>query len=175
MKRMATVFLLFFLAVPFTLLATQEGTRTITGDGIDMYFMNDKVFGSIANHPLWAIYNCGSDIKGEIDIDGKYHKFSFSYQREGGPIIKGSFGSLEMALEGIEKQADKVSYHVLVGEKQCEFSIKYEKIVEKHMVNSIIQGELPTGKKIKLTVDGHLCPFATTGIILIVAGSVAVS
>jgi len=175
MKRIAIVCLLFFLAVPFTVLAIQEGTRTITGDGIDMYFMNDKVFGSIASHPLWAIYNCGSDIKGEIDIDGKYHKFSFYYQREGEPIIKGSFGSLEMALTKIEKQADKVNYHVLVGAKQCEFSIKYQKIEDKHMVNSIIQGELPTGKKIKLTVDGHLCPFATTGIILIVAGSIAVS
>ena len=41
------------------------------------------------------------------------------------------------------------------------------------MVNSIIEGKVTTGEQIKLTVDGHLCPFATTGIVMIIAGSVA--
>ena len=43
------------------------------------------------------------------------------------------------------------------------------------MVNSIIEGELAEGMKIKLMVDGHLCPFATTGIILITVGSLVLS
>jgi hypothetical protein len=39
------------------------------------------------------------------------------------------------------------------------------------MVNSVIEGSVGEGKKIALTVDGQLCPMATTGIILIAAGS----
>jgi len=77
-----------------------------------------------------------------------------------------------MALGKIERKAEKVVYHVFINDKQCTFSIKYEKIKDKHMVNSAIEGEVTTGKKIKLTVDGHLCPFATTGIVMIIAGSV---
>ena len=41
-----------------------EGTRHITGSGADIYFMNDKVFGTAAGRPLWAIYNCGESING---------------------------------------------------------------------------------------------------------------
>ncbi len=58
------------MVVCLTALASQEGTRHITGKDIDIYFMNDKLFGHIKKHPLWAIYNCGSDIKGEIDVNG---------------------------------------------------------------------------------------------------------
>lgn len=173
MKRIAAVLFSLFLTVPSILLAMQEGTRHITGKGTDLYFMNDKVFGSVENHPLWAIYNCGSDIKGQIDVEGIYHKFNFQYQRGGQYKVTGSFGSLKMALGTIEQNDDKVIYHVFIDGKEIAFSIKYEKIKDKHMVNSVIEGEVTTGKKINLTVDGHLCPFATTGIVMIIAGSVA--
>jgi len=39
------------------------------------------------------------------------------------------------------------------------------------MVNSIIEGTLDAGGQIRLRVDGNLCPFVTTGIILIVSGA----
>ena len=39
------------------------------------------------------------------------------------------------------------------------------------MVDSIIEGSLGDGRNLQLRVDGQLCPFATTGIIL---GSLAV-
>ena len=107
-----------------------------------------------------------------MDVEGTYHKFNFQYQRGGQCKVTGSFGSLKMALGKIERKDDKVVYHVSINEKQCTFSIKYEQIKDKHMVNSLIEGEVTTGKKIKLTVDGHLCPFATTGIVMIIAGSV---
>ena len=51
-------------------MASDEGTRHITGDDIDLYFMNDKLFGHVKKHPLWAIYNCGSDIKGTRSLSG---------------------------------------------------------------------------------------------------------
>ncbi|MBW2602492.1 MAG: hypothetical protein JRD47_11365, partial [Deltaproteobacteria bacterium] len=173
MKRIAVLLFSLLFFVPSVLLAMQEGTRHITGKKIDLYFMNDKVFGSVENHPLWAIYNCGSDINGEIDVEGTYHKFNFQYQRGGQYKVTGSFGSLKMALGNIEQKDNKVIYHVFVDDKECTFSIKYEKIQDKHMVNSVIEGKVPTGKKISLTVDGHLCPFATTGIVMIAAGSIA--
>lgn len=34
--------------------AADEGTRHIVGDDVDMFFMNDKVFGTVAGHPLWS-------------------------------------------------------------------------------------------------------------------------
>ncbi len=80
-----------------------------------------------------------------------------------------------MGLGKIEKKERKFIYHVFVGEKEYIFSIKYEKTEDGHMVNSLIEGELGKKKKIRLKVDGHLCPFATTGIILIVAGSSVLS
>jgi hypothetical protein len=115
--------------------ASEEGTRHITGKNIDVYFMNDKVFGHVKNNPLWAIYNCGSDIKGQIDVKGTYHKFDLRYHRGGDQKITGSFGP----------------------------------------ENSIIEGETDSGEKIKMLIDGHLCPFATAGLILIIAGSMILS
>ena len=77
MKRAIVLNLLitFTLALSGAVFASEEGTRHITGDNVDVYFMNDKVFGHVGKHPLWAIYNCGTDIKGEIDVDGTYHEF----------------------------------------------------------------------------------------------------
>jgi len=49
------------------------------------------------DHPLWAIYNCGSDINGEIDIYGTYHYFTFKYHRQADRIITGKFGLLKMS------------------------------------------------------------------------------
>ena len=171
MKKIGTTFFILFLALPLSLYAMGEGTRHITGKGMDLYFMNDKVFGTVESRPLWGIYNCGSDIKGEIDINGTYQKFNFQFQNKDDRKIIGSFGSLTMGLGKIERKEKKFIYHVFVGEKEYTFSIKYEKTADEHMVNSLIEGELDRNKKIRLTVDGHLCPFATTGIILIVAGS----
>jgi hypothetical protein len=175
MKKTKTALFLFFLALPLTAFAMEEGTRHITGKEVDLYFMNDKVFGTVESRPLWAIYNCGSDIKGEIDIKGTYHKFNFQFQNEDDRKIIGSFGSLKMGLGKIEKKERKFIYHLFVGEKEYIFSIKYEKTEDEHLVNSLIEGELEKKKKIRLKVDGHLCPFATTGIILIVAGSSVLS
>lgn len=149
-KRLYILIALLLLTCPA--LASDEGTRHITGTGMDVYFMNDKVFGIAGRlvetendrssphlggngHPLWAIYNCGSDINGEIDIDSTYHLF--------------------------------------VDEKECLFSIRYEKVEDDHLVNSIIEGKLQNEKEIRLTVDGPLCPFATTGIIMIASGAYA--
>ncbi len=76
-----------------------------------------------------------------------------------------------MTLGSIERKAKKIVYHVFVGDSEYTFLIRYKQIEDEHMVNSIIEGELAEGMKIKLMVDGHLCPFATTGIILITVGS----
>ena len=152
-------------------LAADEGTRHIVGDDVDMFFMNDKVFGTAAGHPLWAIYNCGADIKGEIDVGGTYHKFTFEYEKEGDRRIVGTFGTREMALGEVEKTDGGFVYHVFVGETEHLFTIRYEELEGDHMLNSIIEGSVVEGRDLKLSVDGHLCPFATTGIILIAAGS----
>jgi len=168
-------------------LAFEEGTRHITGTGMNVYFMNDKVFGTAGRpveaendrtfprktgngHPLWAIYNCGSDIKGEIDIDGTYHYFSFKYHRQADRIIRGKFGPLKMSLGKIEKTNTGFIYHAFVDEKESLFSIRYEKMEDDHLVNSIIEGKFQNGREIRLIVDGPLCPFATTGIIMIASG-----
>ena len=121
MKRIAAVLFSLFLTVPSILLAMQEGTRHITGKGTDLYFMNDKVFGSIENHPLWAIYNCGSDMKGQVDVEGIYHKFNFQYQRGGQYKVTGSFGSLKMALGKIEQEDKKVIYRYSLMTKNVHF------------------------------------------------------
>ena len=72
--------------------ASGEGTRHITGSGVNVYFMNDKVFGAVNGQPVWAIYNCGSDINGEIDIRGEFHTFEFVYHQKGDRVITGKFG-----------------------------------------------------------------------------------
>ena len=167
--------ILIILCFQIDVLAMEEGTRHITGKNVNLYFMNDKVFGTVGNNPIWAIYNCATDIQGEMDIKGTYHKFSFQYHRQGERVITGSFGSMKMALGGIERKDKKLVYHVFVGDSEYIFSIRYERIEDEHMVNSIIEGELPGEMKIKLMVDGHLCPFATTGIILITVGSLVLS
>jgi hypothetical protein len=171
MKRTAIV-LFFVLALGCTAaLAADEGTRHIVGEGVDMYFMNDKVFGTVDGHPLWAIYNCGSDIKGEMDVGGTYHPFSFAYRTEGDRKIVGTFGEQKMSLGDVEKTDGGFVYHVFVGLKEHTFSIRYEQLDDEHMLNSIIEGSLGDDRQLRLVVDGHLCPFATTGILLIAAGS----
>jgi len=170
--RRTTLGIAIILAFGFAAaLAEDEGTRHIVGDDVDMFFMNDKVFGTVDGHPLWAIYNCGSDIKGEIDVGGAYHKFDFQYGKEGDRKIVGTFGSRQMALGDVEKTDEGFVYHVFVEETEHLFTIRYEQLEGDHMLNSIIEGSLGGDRHLKLTVDGHLCPFATTGIILITAGS----
>ena len=75
-----------------------------------------------------------------------------------------------MALGKIERTDKGFTYHVIVGDLEYEFSITYKRVEAEHLVDSLIEGQLDE-KKISLSVDGHLCPFATTGIILIVVGS----
>ena len=97
--RRSTVALVIVLAFcSLAALAEEEGTRHIVGEDLDMFFMNDKVFGTVAGHPLWAIYNCGSDINGEMDVEGNYHKFAFEYTKGGDRKIVGNFGDNEMSL-----------------------------------------------------------------------------
>ncbi len=148
-----------------------EKTRHITGDGTNIYFMQDKVFGVINNHPIWAIYNCGSDISGEVDKNGTYISFSFNFPKEGGKRVAGTFGKKEIGLGNIEKTDKKLVYHVLVNGKEYLFSVIPEKIEGNHMVNSVIEGTLDKSRIMRFNVDGELCPFATTGIILIVSGA----
>ena len=174
-RKVFMISILMLLAMPLSILASGEGTRHITGIGKDIYFMDDKVFGTVNGHPLWAVYNCGSDIKGKIDIKGTYHDFSFRYQNKPDRLIIGEFGPLKMALGNIRKMGREIIYRVFVGDKEYSFSIRYERIEDEHMINSIIEGGLENGKRLHLTVDGHLCPFATTGIIMIVVGSAVLS
>jgi hypothetical protein len=170
-KKVGILFLLIFLTGPHAVFSSEEGTRHITGKGTDLYFMNDKVFGTVKGHPIWAVYDCGAEIRGEIDIKGTYHGFHLTYPGDGDRIITGEFGSLKMALGRLEKKDRRVIYPVQVEEKAYSFSIRYEKIQGEHMVNSIIDGEIEKGIPLTLTVDGALCPFATTGIIMVVVGS----
>ena len=155
----------------FSAFASWEGTRHIRGDGIDLYFMNDKVFGHVNENPLWAIYTCASDIKGEMDVKGTYHRLDLRYDQAGEFKITGSFGPQQIAVTTIEKTERGLIYGVLIGKKAYSFSTRYERLEREHMVNGIIEGKIDGGKELKLTVDGPLCPFATAGIILIVAGS----
>ena len=172
MRRVAWILTVVFVFVSVASFASEdEGTRHITGEGLDLFFMNDKVFGTVEGNPLWAIYNCGTDIKGEMDVGGTYKPFAFEYTSEGDRKITGTFGSREMALGEIEKTDGGFVYHVFVGEKEHTFSIRYEKVDDGHLLNSIIEGSLGHGRDLKVTVDGRLCPFATTGIILIAVGS----
>jgi hypothetical protein len=164
------VFIALLLAATVAI-AADEGTRHITGQGVDMYFMNDKVFGTVDGHPLWAIYNCGTDIKGLMDVNGTYHEFAFAYQKEGDLKITGTFAGRSMALGAIDKVEGGFVYHVFVEDREHTFSIRYQQLEDEHMVNSIIKGTLGDDRTLELTVDGQLCPFGTTGIILIAAGS----
>jgi hypothetical protein len=168
---LSTVLAILVLTVP-SAWAADEGTRHITGEGVDVYFMNDKVFGTADGHPLWAIYNCGTDITGEMDLgDAVYESFAFTYHSEGDRKITGSFGDREMSLGAIDKADEGFVYHVFVGDQEHLFRIHYEKLESEHLVNSIIEGDLGKGETLHLEVDGQLCPFGTTGIILIAAGA----
>jgi hypothetical protein len=175
MKKIATVIMLLFLALPFSLFASEEGTRHITGEGKNIYFMNDRVFGTIDGHPLWADYTCGSEINGKIDINNTYHSFTLRYRKGGDFIADGTFGPMKLALEKIERKGQKTLFHILLDDKEYIFSIRYERFQEGHMINSIIEGKDGKGRPVKLSVDGRLCPFATSGIILIVVGAVTLS
>lgn len=161
-----------FLLLPVGLAASPgEGTRHIAGSGMDLYFMDDKVFGTANGHPLWAIYNCGADIVGSIDIKGSYHDLNFSYHRDGDQLITGTFGTIHLAMGKIEKTAGGLVYHVVAGETPLRFTIRYDKQEDGHLVNSLIEGSAGEGRPIRLVVDGRLCPFATTGIIMIAVGA----
>jgi len=168
------VAILVVLIVAFVTLAPataeEEGTRHIVGDGVDLYFMNEMVFGTVDGSPLWAIYNCGSDIQGKIDVAGKYRPFEFRYQKED-PKIVGSFGRHGVAVDEIETRENGFVYHVVAGADEHLFSIRYEELEGGHMLNSVIEGTRPDGRAVTLKVDGHLCPFATSGVILIAAGT----
>jgi hypothetical protein len=157
--------------IPFASLASEEGTRHITGSGVDLYFMKDKVFGSIKGHALWAKYNCGTDLEGEIDIRGGYQKFSFASADKASRIVAGTFGPLKMSLGEMEKKGDRIIYQVFIGETEHAFSIRYEKLQEEHLFNPVIEGPMSQPERMKLIVKGRLCPFAVTGIIMIVAGT----
>lgn len=171
MKKMFLISALIVLYAGMGAFAGGEGTRHIVGENISLYFMNDKVFGTVENHPIWAVYNCGTAINGEMDINGVYQPFEFQYAKDPDRRITGTFGPLKMALGKIDPADGKFTYQVLIGDREVVFSIRYETIKDGHMVNSIIEGDLGEKGPVKLVVDGHLCPFATTGIILIVAGS----
>lgn len=163
------VFFLLALAAPSP--ASEEGTRHITGDNVDLYFMNDKVFGHVHGHPVWAIYHCRKDIQGEIDVNGTYHGFHMIYHKHGDRKITGDFGPHFMAMGDIKKTEDGFIYPIFIKAKAYQFTITYEQMRDGHLVNSIIHGDLGAGKAIRLKVDGRLCPFATTGIIMIAAGA----
>lgn len=177
MKRAIFLGLWIVLAVapPGVVVASEEGTRHITGDNVDVYFMNDKLFGRIGQNPLWAIYNCGTDIKGQIDLDGTYHEFQMVYHRTGNRKITGNFGTHFIAMGDIKRTESGFVYQVFVREKEYLFTIRYERLEDDHLVNSIIEGRIGDGKAVKLTVDGHLCAFATTGVILITVGAMVAS
>jgi len=148
-----------------------EGTRHITGSGMDLFFMDDKVFGTAGGHPLWAIYNCGSDIAGKIDIGGAYRDLNFTYHREGEDLITGTFGDLKLSMGRIEKVPGGLVYPVAAAGTVYRFTIRYAKQEDGHLVNSIIEGAVGGKNPLRLTVDGRLCPFATTGIIMIAVGA----
>ena len=172
MTRMIAFMAGIFLLLPAGLFASQgEGTRHISGSGMDLYFMDDKVFGTANGHPLWAIYNCGADIVGAIDIKDTYHDLNFSYHRDGDQLITGTFGAMPLAMGKIEKTGGGLVYHVVAGETPLRFTIRYEKQEDGHLVNSIIEGNAGEDRPIRLVVDGRLCPFATTGIIMIAVGA----
>jgi hypothetical protein len=172
MTRITSFLLCFFLLLPIGLKASPgEGTRHITGSGMDLYFMDDKVFGTANGHPLWAIYNCGADIAGAIDIGGTTYALAFAYHRDGDQLITGTFGTMTLAMGNIEKTADGLVYHLVAGETPLRFTIRYDKQEDGHLVNSIIEGSAGEDRSIRLTVDGRLCPFATTGIIMIAVGA----
>ncbi|MCB2170035.1 MAG: hypothetical protein KQI78_20420 [Deltaproteobacteria bacterium] len=172
MTRMIAFVAGIFLLLPAGLFASQgEGTRHISGSDMDLYFMDDKVFGTADGHPLWSIYNCGTDIVGAIDINGTYHDLNFTYHRDGDQLITGTFGAMTLAMGKIEKTADGLVYHVVAGETPLRFTIRYDRQEDGHLVNSIIEGSAGEGRPIRLVVDGRLCPFATTGIIMIAVGA----
>jgi len=169
-KKIAALCFILFCHT-FVGAALGEGTRHIKGKNVNLYFMNDKVFGTIENNPLWAIYHCGEDIKGEMDINGKFHAFNFIYHSKAEQVVSGAFGQSKMILEKIEKNNTQFFYHIRINDKESVFSIRYERMEDEHLVNSIIEGKVEPDKKIELAVNGRLCPFATTGVVLIVAGA----
>ena len=71
----------------------------------------------------------------------------------------------------MERTEGGLTYNLMIGKEKRVFSVRYEQLQQEHMVNSVIEGEVEDGKKIRMVVDGHLCPFATAGVILIVVGS----
>ena len=98
-------------------------------------------------------------------------EFTEDGAKAGTPAPEEVAASLDLSLGDVEKTDSGFVYHVFVGQDEYTFTIRYEKLEGEHMVNSIIEGSLGSGRDIKVTVDGHLCPFATTGIVLITAGS----
>jgi len=96
--------ILFPLMLPIGLEASPgEGTRHTTCRGMDLHFRDDKVLGTVNGHPLWAIYNCGADIVGTLDIGGTYHDLALTYHRDGDQLITGTFSTMTLTMGNIEK------------------------------------------------------------------------
>lgn len=94
--------------------------------------MNDKVFGTVNDHPLWAVYDCGTEIRGEIDIQGNCHRFHFTYLGEEDSLITGNFGALKISLGKLRKEAGRIIYPIKAGEKTYFFPYGIKKFKKAH-------------------------------------------
>jgi hypothetical protein len=150
----------------------QEAPRRVRGSGVDLVFADDLVYGSVGGRAVWASYRCGRDIQGAMEGEGTRLEFAFTYAEKGAPrVVSGSFGGREAALERIVPVEQGFVYDLSLGEDLLEFHIRYLRNAQGHLENPVIEGRLPGRQAVRLTVDGPLCPFATTGVILIVAGA----
>ena len=52
MHRILTTLAIIYAIGTVGALAADEGTRHIVGSDVDVFFMNDRVFGTVAGHPL---------------------------------------------------------------------------------------------------------------------------
>jgi hypothetical protein len=150
----------------------QEAPRRIHGGGVDLQMEGDLVFGTVGGLPVWARYRCGRDIQGTMEAAGARMDFAFTYAGKDAPrLVTGSFGGREAALERILPLDQGFVYELSLGEDLLEFRIRYHRDVQGHMQNPVIEGRLPGRRAVRLTVEGQLCPFATSGLILMVAGA----
>ena len=77
-----------------------------------------------------------------MDVDGTYRDFEFEYHSGGDRKVTGTFGDTKMSLGEIEKADGGFVYHLFVGEVEHIFSVRFEKLDEGHLLNSIIEGSL---------------------------------
>ena len=75
----------------------------------------------------------------------------------------------------IEKIPGGLVYPMTNGLATYRFISRYAKQKEMPLVNAIIEGKDGDGRALRLTVDDRLCPFATTGIIMIAVGAILFS